>query len=360
MMQVKSWSVSLGRAVRAGRERSGQGSGQVYKIGMTFPLTGPIAATTSDLIAAGEVAASHINKAGGINGHRVQIVAEDSLGAPAGGITAMRKLVEVDGVQAIVTMASNVASAQLPLATQLKVPFLTIAQAPNLVNQSDYTFAHAQTIPALGLIYRDWWRKTAAHLLVPNNAVAVPILAAFRAATASSAQPWFIPPSTTATPTTVVWSREGIQSRRDLAVVVRRDLDTTIIKQLREGGVTAPIDMSSNYYDDRRRRRRQFADNSSWRCVAIDPVAGSSSFRFRIRVGNSPSAIAAEACDIVKMFAYAIGRSSQRRGDRKAARPLKGVPSVPAAITVDPDHYSPPRLQLFQVKNGKTVRISTQ
>lgn len=70
-----------------------------YKIGVTFPLTGPLTTSGTQYVPAAEVAVSHVNRAGGIHGHPLQLVVEDSLGTPEGGIAAMRKLVQVDGVQ---------------------------------------------------------------------------------------------------------------------------------------------------------------------------------------------------------------------------------------------------------------------
>lgn len=69
-----------------------------YKIGMTWPLTGPLASSGLEYMPGAEVAVVHVNRAGGINGHPLQLDVEDSQGTPQGGVAAMRKLVQVDGV----------------------------------------------------------------------------------------------------------------------------------------------------------------------------------------------------------------------------------------------------------------------
>ena len=42
----------------------------------------------------------------------------------------MRKVVQVDGVQVIMTIFTNVVSAQMPLSQQFKVPLLSPVEAP--------------------------------------------------------------------------------------------------------------------------------------------------------------------------------------------------------------------------------------
>ena len=53
----------------------------------------------------------------------------------------MRKLVQMDHVAAIVTVFTNVVSAQMPLADQLKVPILSPVESPGLVARSEWAFA---------------------------------------------------------------------------------------------------------------------------------------------------------------------------------------------------------------------------
>ncbi len=80
-----------------------------------------------------------------MKGHPLQLVVEDSAGTPQGGITAMRKLVQVDGVQALISFFTNVVTAQIPLADQLKVPTLSTVESPELFAKSEFSFSHAPT-----------------------------------------------------------------------------------------------------------------------------------------------------------------------------------------------------------------------
>jgi branched-chain amino acid transport system substrate-binding protein len=338
-----------------------------YRIGVTFPMTGPLASTGILLNAAAQIGVDHVNRAGGVNGHPLELATEDTQGSPQGGIAAMRRLVQVVGVQAIITMLTNVVSAQLPLADQLKVPFLTIAQAPNLVNHSAYTFAHAQTLAQTAAIYAEYWRKNGVkriYMLVPNNAVG-PIIVDLVGSAAGKV----------GTTTTSSAFNYGETDYRGLAIRVKEYNpdrimlassggvdDTTIVKQIREAGVKATIDLAANYYNDPTWQAAigPYIDNIVLADVAVDPKAGKRFVDdYRIKTGSTPSAIAAEVYDIVQMFAAAIGRSSYNgEAIAKQLSVLKGVPSVfGGTITMDAEHYSPPAMYLYQVKSGKLVRI---
>jgi len=67
--------------------------GEPYKIGVTYPLSGPQGAWGQLLIPAMEIAVADVNAAGGVNGRPLALVIEDSKGNPEGAISAMRKVV---------------------------------------------------------------------------------------------------------------------------------------------------------------------------------------------------------------------------------------------------------------------------
>jgi len=138
----------------ASRDAAAQAAtGQPYKIGVTYPLSGPRAAWGLLLLPNAEIAVQQINTAGGVNGRPLELVIEDTKGNPEGAVSAMRKVVQIDRVAAIVSIFTNVVSAQMPLADQLKVPVVSTVEAPGLVGKSEWAFAHglflSRTIPAV-------------------------------------------------------------------------------------------------------------------------------------------------------------------------------------------------------------------
>ena len=129
-----------------------------YKIGGTFVMTGEQAEyTKKNLIAGMDFAIDEINAKGGINGHKLQAIYEDSKGDPKEGVAAMRKLVEVDKVPAVVTIYTFVAFAQIPVADETKtILYAASVQHPDLCKRSQWTFRNAPTAEQDGTYIGEW------------------------------------------------------------------------------------------------------------------------------------------------------------------------------------------------------------
>ena len=156
--------------------RAQQASGAPYKIGVTYPLSGPQGAWGQLIVPAIEIAVAHANAAGGVNGRPLALVVEDSKGNPEAAVSAMRTVVQVDGVQAILTIFTNVVSAQMPLAQQFKVPLLSPVEAPGLTAKSDHwVFAHSSLLSRnLPLLEQRWKNKGVKRIFgfYPNTPIA--------------------------------------------------------------------------------------------------------------------------------------------------------------------------------------------
>lgn len=72
------------------------------KVGAALPLSGPLARVGEDVRAALAAYFAEVNSGGGIYGRRFDLVVEDSGGDPAKSVEATRRLVESDGVFALV------------------------------------------------------------------------------------------------------------------------------------------------------------------------------------------------------------------------------------------------------------------
>ena len=118
----------------------------------------------------------HVNEAGGINGRPLALVVEDSKGNPEGAVSAMRKVVQVDGVQVIMTIFTNVVSAQMPLAQQFKVPLISPVEAPGLVARSNHwAFAHSALLTRTLPLLEERWKNMGVKRLFafyPNTPIA--------------------------------------------------------------------------------------------------------------------------------------------------------------------------------------------
>lgn len=89
-----------------------------------------------------EMAADEINKAGGINGQLVKIVTEDDQGEPNKAATVVTKLINQDGVKALLgEVASSNSLAAAPKAQEAKVPMISPSSTNPAVTQvGDYIF----------------------------------------------------------------------------------------------------------------------------------------------------------------------------------------------------------------------------
>ena len=117
---------------------------QDYKIGTLTPMSGAAAPFGEPLYNAMELAANYVNEAGGIYGHELTLENRDTATEETTGVDAARRLVDVDGVPAIVgAYSSGVAMA---VAEGVTIPgeitFVTTGTSPmiSIVDDNDYFF----------------------------------------------------------------------------------------------------------------------------------------------------------------------------------------------------------------------------
>jgi ABC-type branched-subunit amino acid transport system substrate-binding protein len=124
---------------------------EVVKIGCVLSMSGALGAMGTKMNQAAELAVEEINAAGGINGKQVELLSEDDATDAAQCLTAVKKLVEIDGVQLMVAgMTSGAAN--------------TIG--PYLAERQVLALSSSATSPALtGQPWRNWFFRT-----VPSDA----------------------------------------------------------------------------------------------------------------------------------------------------------------------------------------------
>jgi len=112
----------------------------VIKLGYIGSITGPLSKYGS--YEAVTLAVDNINKAGGINGKQIKLIAEDGKGDSKEAVNAVNKLITMDGVKVILgghCAAESLAIA--PIVEQNKVIMLaSITTTPKLTPMGDYVF----------------------------------------------------------------------------------------------------------------------------------------------------------------------------------------------------------------------------
>jgi branched-chain amino acid transport system substrate-binding protein len=98
------------------------------RFGILTPLTGAGGNDGPRMMKAMQAVFEEVNKAGGVNGRRIETVVEDTQTNPEAAVRAARKLIEVDKVSVIMgTWASAVTAAVAPVCWESKTFILTVS-----------------------------------------------------------------------------------------------------------------------------------------------------------------------------------------------------------------------------------------
>ena len=126
----------------SGDDNGGPAPGEPYKIGVILPLTGYISFIAEDMKRGMDLAVQKVNDDGGIEGHKIVLVYEDSKLDPTQTISVMKKLSDVDGVPIVIgAVASTNTIPIVPMAEENKVVLLSAASTHSeLSGSSDYFF----------------------------------------------------------------------------------------------------------------------------------------------------------------------------------------------------------------------------
>lgn len=112
-----------------------------FRFGLAMPLTGSQALYGQDQVKAAEWAVAEINKAGGINGKKLEMTVLDTQADPQLGIQMANRLVSVEKVPVFVTAWSAVVKAVAPIANDNRVVELSVgANSPDIAKLGDYVY----------------------------------------------------------------------------------------------------------------------------------------------------------------------------------------------------------------------------
>lgn len=99
------------------------------KVGVLMPFTGDLSDFGPSLFNAVELAANQINEAGGVNGSPIEIVQGDSATAPQQSVEEARRLIEIEGVSALIGPAGS--GTTLQVAESVTVPASVLQISPS-------------------------------------------------------------------------------------------------------------------------------------------------------------------------------------------------------------------------------------
>jgi ABC-type branched-subunit amino acid transport system substrate-binding protein len=158
------------------------------KIGLLVPFTGALSTFGPDYENAANLAVKCLNNAGGVNGAAVELVVGDSATNPEVGVTEAQRMVDVEGVAAIVGAAASsvtlgvaesvtIPAGMLLISPASTSPALTALEDNDLVFRMPISDA-AQGVVLAQLIYEDLGLTSVCDLYV-NNAYGQGLAAQF-------------------------------------------------------------------------------------------------------------------------------------------------------------------------------------
>lgn len=105
-----------------------------YKVGALLSVTGPAAWLGTPERNTVRMIEEKINEAGGINGHPLEVIIEDTVGDATRTVTAAKKLISKDEVLAIVGPSrSGTTMAVIPIVEEAEIPLISCAAAEAIV-----------------------------------------------------------------------------------------------------------------------------------------------------------------------------------------------------------------------------------
>ncbi len=111
------------------------------KIGVVGPRTGPAAATGAAFEEGIKLATEYVNSKGGVMGKKLEIVFEDTAGAPDKAASGFERLVTRDKVVMVLGEShSSSALAEIEVANRMKIPFIVVEAWADEITSKNYRY----------------------------------------------------------------------------------------------------------------------------------------------------------------------------------------------------------------------------
>ena len=110
---------------------------ETIKVGAVLALTGKFADFGQEQQKALELAQEKINTDGGVRGRQLEFIFEDSQGEASKGVSAVRKLIDIDKVKIVFVFKSTIINAVQPITDQAGVLLFAFAMDPQIAESSD-------------------------------------------------------------------------------------------------------------------------------------------------------------------------------------------------------------------------------
>ncbi len=132
---VRFCALALGLmlAASAAPLRPAGAANEPYVIGATVSESGPGASLGRPEADSMQIAVDEINKAGGVNGHPLQITILDDESSATTAVNNVRKLLDQHPIAILGSSLTQTSLAMVPLATQAKIPMISFASSSQVI-----------------------------------------------------------------------------------------------------------------------------------------------------------------------------------------------------------------------------------
>ncbi len=375
-MRFRALAVVCLSAILAGTVSCGsKGSQKEIVIGEYGSLTGGIATFGISTKNGSELAFDEINKKGGVLGKQVKLLVEDDQSKPEEAGTVVTKLINQNGVCAVLGhVASSHSLAAAPICQSNQIPMISPSSTnPRVTQVGNYIFRVCFIDPFQGAVMA----KFAADTLKLKK---VAILVDVRSDYSVGLQTFFRQQFRQLGGEVVVeqsYSQGDSDFRAQLTAIKAANPEAvylpgyytevgTIVHQARELGITVPF-LGGDGWDSPKLweiggaalNGCYFSDHYS----TDDPNPAVQKFvaDYKAKYGQTPDALAALAYDAARILADAIQKAGSTDGSkiRDALAATKDFPGVTGSISINADRNAVKPAVILKVENGKFLLTET-
>jgi branched-chain amino acid transport system substrate-binding protein len=349
------------------------GSSSPWSIGFLPTSSGVAAANGIALDNGAALAISQINARGGVDGHKIQGVYDDTQLTPSLGVSEFQKMISLQHVQAVVAQASPVLLALEPLAARNKVVIINHAGIdPTIANPSRYTITTIANAQQESEVLADYIAKNFPNIhtmatLCDNSAIGQS--AAAEIAKAFEAHGGKIVDQESYDFSTVTFTADlaRIQAKHPQAIFSDNasQAEANMLKEAHQLGMNVQWFGNTFFATDNLPLAGGLANGLVYSDVPFigtsSPAAAAFESAFQAKFHSQPSIYAATGYDAVNMIAYAMKKVGNDGSKLlNVLLHLKDFQGVTGSLTMDPStgQITMP-IQVREVKQSAPVTVAT-
>lgn len=349
----------------------------VIKVGINYELTGGVATYGQSSVEGIELAIEEINKAGGVNGKKIEAVKYDNKSEESTAMTLTTRLINQDKVVAIMGPATSGSfNSTIPVAIDNKIPVASgSATADNVTidesgNLKEYAFR---------ICYTDSYQGTAmANFALDNLKKEKAIIIKDNSSDYGKGLAENFNRTFTAGGGTVVSELAYVKGDTDfnaiLTSVTGQDFDVIfipgyyneaglIIKQARAMGIDVPI-LGVDGFDSPELVNLAGEDaltnvyfSNHYSSLDESKVVKDFITNFKAKYNKEPDAFNALGYDLAKFIADGLSRAEEINGEslKEALASTKDFEGVTGSFSIDENHNTVKAVIIIELENGKQV-----